>query len=307
MSAPPTGQGFGKGKWGTSQWGSGLGAAGTAPVITPLDPIDDMTDVPAGHPVFVRVTDDVGVAQGSLKISLGPVVYVFGGSAQNGATLTLTPNGGNGFDLELRAPAPYPAPSIQVVTVEVSDINGNAAILTYHFHVGIGLRMLQVRNPQPNILLAYFNKPLRQDAALVFPPNWVITPVSVGAAPLQIVEAVANVNHPDSVTLRYTGGGSIYRLMASMAVDDGGSGIDEAYNSAEFEIVFGDEAPATVRLFNTIYGPMGITHRVRQRRTMDQHVVNRSLALGVDEQFRLRLQTMDSSADRTGRPGRNRT
>jgi hypothetical protein len=192
------------------------------------------------------------------------------------------------------------------VTVAVRDDHGNLADLAYAFHVGVGLRMIGVRNPAPNVLVAYFNRPLRQDAALRFAPNWVITPASAGAAPLAVVEVLTNTTHANAVTLRYRGGGSVYRLTASQVEDASGGQIDPDFNSSLFDIRFGDEPAPTVRLFDTVTGPIGLVHQVGLRRTMDGHVIGRSIALGMNEQFRLQAQNLDGSAGRDGRPGKNR-
>jgi len=308
MSTPPTGtQGIGKSKWGDSQWGSGIIPPPGPPVITPLSPIDNEADVSQSAPIFIHFTDDSLVNQATLSISVGPIIYVLGGVVQNGASLFVTVNNGNGFDIELRVPGLFPLGYSQEVVVYVKDDNGEVAELIYHFSVGAGVRLLQVRNPAPRILIAYYNHPLRQDAALAFVPNWIVEPVSTGAAPLEITEIVVHPNTANMVMLRYVGGGSTYRLINSQIVDSDGNPVDPNHNSALFEIRFGDEPDATVRLFNTIYGPIGISQRVRLRRTMDDHVVSRSIALGMDEQFRLRLRNLDGSAGRDGRPGRNRT
>lgn len=247
------------------------------------------------------------VNQATLSISVGPTIYVLGGVAQNGSLLFITENDGNGFDVELRLPTPFPLGDTQEVVIYVKDDDGESAELVYHFRVGAGLRLLQVRNPAPRILIAYYNRPLRQDSALSFAPMWTITPVSIGAAPLEITEVAFHPNTANMVMLRYLGGGSTYRLTNTQVFDGEGNLVDPDYNNALFEIQFGDEPDPTVRLFNTIYGPVGISQRVRLRRTMDDHVVSRSIALGMNEQFRLRMRNLDGSAGRDGRPGKNRT
>ena len=307
MSTPPSGlEGIGKAKWGDTRWGSGITPPPGPPVITPLEPVNDESDVSPSHPIFIRLTDDSLVNQATLRITVGPTIYVLGGVAQNGATLLVVPNDGNGVDIELILPVPFALGSTQVVVVSVSDHGGEFTELTYHFHVGVGLRMMQVRNPSPNILVAYFNRPLRQDAGLVFTPNWVIAPVSAGAAPLEVFEVIVNSTHTNMATLRYQGGGSLYRITNNQIFDNADAQIDPDFNSAVFEILFGDEPAPTIRLFDTIYGPIGITHQVRLRRTMDDHVIGRSIALGMNEQFRLQSNNLDGSAGRDGRPGKNR-
>jgi hypothetical protein len=308
MSSPPIGnQGWGHAGQGNSPWGSGIVPVPGPPVITPLSPVDEEANVSQSAPIFLRLTDNLSVNPASLSISVGPTIYVLGGVAQNGAVMSTIVNDGNGFDLELILPIKFPLSSRQEVVVFVRDYAGDQAELIYHFNVGVGLRMLQVKNPSPNILIAYYNRSLRQDASLRFAANWIVTPISEGAAPLEIVEVMTNINNADMVTLRYVGGGSTYKLTNEMIVDSSGNQIDPSFNNALFEILYGDEPDPTVRLFNTIYGPIGISKRTRLRRTMDDHVVSRSIALGMDEQFRLRMRNLDGSAGRDGRPGKNRT
>ena len=309
MSTPPAGnQGWGRGIAGASRWGSGVVPVPPGPpVITPLSPVDEETGVSQSAHLFIRITDDVNVNPATLAISIGPTVYVFGGVVQNGAVMTSTPNSGNGYDIELDAPGLFPLGVRQEVVVTVRDYGGRLAELTYYFDVGVGLRMMQVGNPSPNILVAHYNRPLLQSAALRSVSNWRITPISDGAAPLEISEVMTNPNNTDTVTLRYIGGGSTYKLTNSMVVDSYGDPIDPAFNGALFEILFGDEPDPVVTLFNTIYGPIGISKRQRLRRTMDDHVIGRSIAVGMDEQFRLRMRNLDGSAGRDGRPGKNRT
>jgi hypothetical protein len=308
MSTPPIGnQGWGHAVQGNSPWGSGIIPPPGPPAIEPLSPLDEESGVSQSAPLFIRFTDNEGVNPATLSISVGPTVYVFGGVVQNGATMQVVANDGNGFDIELTVPVLFALNSRQEVVVFVRDYGGESAEIVYHFNVGIGLRLLQVKNPSPNILVAHYNRPLRQSAALRFAPNWIVTPVSDGAAPLEIVEGLTNSNNTDVVTLRYAGGGSTYRLTNESVIDSSGNQIDPLFNNALFEILYGDEPAPSVRLFNTIYGPIGISQRLRLRRTMDDHVVGRSISLGMNEQFRLRMNNLDGSAGRDGRPGKNRT
>ncbi len=297
---------WGQGEWGETPWG-GQGAGGTAPVITPLDPVDNAVAVPQLRPLTIRFTDDVGVDRGRVSVTVGGLIWVLGGVAINGASMTVTPNIGNGFDLVITPPAPYPYGSRQEVLVVAGDADGNVSSLIFGFQVGSGLRFLKARNPFENVISAYFNRQLRLDAALFVPTHWVITPISVGARPLEVVEVMARAGQANVVHLRYVGGGSIYKITALDIHGADGSSLEPGYDSAEFEIFFGDQADPTIRLFNSIWGPLGISQRTLTRRTLDDHVANRSLALALDEQFRLRMQRLDGSAGGDGRPGTQRT
>src|SRR5690606_29459380 len=123
-----------------------------------------------------------------------------------------TPNDEHGLDLVLTPATPYPFGSLQEVLVVVSDTDGNISSETYSFRVGVGLRLLEVRNPFDNMLIASFNRPMRLDGGFFEPANWKITPISEGAKPLVIEEVSARDGRSDTAHLRYSGGGSIYSL-----------------------------------------------------------------------------------------------
>lgn len=299
--------GLGASKWGLAQWGTGTVPPVGPPVIEPLYPVDGTVDVSQGSPLFIRFTDDSFVDQATLSISVGPTVYVFGGVAQNGATLIVTPNAGNGFDVELRAPTPYPLDTTIQVVVSVKDDASNIAGLSYWFSVGVGLRLLKVRNPEPNVLVAHYNRALLQDAKLRSVASWTVTPVSEGARPLEITEVSLNPLLPDVVTFRYQGGGSTYELSNLFVYDKDGSQVDAQYAKANFRISFPDDPAPTVRLFNSVFGPMGVVHQQRFRLTIDNHVITRSIAAATKAQTDLRAKNLDGSAGRDGRPGTKRT
>lgn len=299
--------GWGSSQWGSHPWGSGGGDSATiAPVITPLDPLVDAVGVPQSRPLTIRISDDVGVSPSRTRVSVSGVIWVLGGVAVNGATLETTPNTNHGFDLVITPPAPYPVGSVQEVLVLAEDTDGNVATLTYVFKVGIGLRLLSVTNPFENVLLAYFNQPMLADENFLSPANWLIDPVSAGAAPLEIVAVQQQASQANVANLRYAGGGSIYSLTAFNLLSAGGDPLEQGYNIVNFEILFGDQPTPTIRLFNSIFGPLGISQRVRTRRAIDDHVANRALASALDEQFRLRMQRLDGTAGRDGREGKRR-
>jgi hypothetical protein len=253
------------------------------------------------------LADDVGVQLGSLIISVGGVNWVVGGVAVNGAQLTATPNAQRGYDVEVVPPSPYPNGTRQTVSVYVRDAQAAETSLVYFFTVGVGPRLLLVRNPQPGLLLAHFNRPMKLDDVFFFVDNWKITPVSEGAAPLSLREIVSTTTQPDVAHIRYSGGGSDYELTVLSVLSQEGDPLERGFNTTVFEILFGEEDPGTIRLFDSVFGPLGITQRVATRRSMDEHTADRSLALALDEQFRLRFQQLDNTVGRDGKPGKLRT
>lgn len=301
--------GWGLGEWGSSPWGTGdAGEIGTPPVITFVDPVEDQANVSRSKPITFSVTDDAGAQLGTLCASVSGVEYIRGGVAQNGASIEVTANAGNGFDVVLTLPAPLPNLSRQSITVLVRDADEQESTSTIFFTVGVGPRLVSVVNAGPGLLVANFNRPMRIDSTFTFAPNWVITPVTFGAPAITVVEVVGSTLDPDSAILRIEGGGSTYQLdVLPPVVDLNGDQLEDGYFSVEFDLVFEDEPVDTIRLFDSIFGPLGITQRAVKRRTVDQHTADRSLAVALDEQFRLRFQQLDDTSARSGREGIRRT
>jgi hypothetical protein len=222
--------------------------------------------------------------------------------------MTATPNAQRGYDVSLSPPSAYPLQSRQEVTIYIKDAQNESTVLVYFFNVGVGPRMIGVRNPRPNLLLVHFNVPMMLDEAFFFPKNWLLTAESEGAAPIEITEVLSTYTQPDVALVRYTGGGSEYRITALQSIlSQEGDPLERGFNSYVFELVYGDEEEPTVRLFDSVFGPLGISQRVARRRTMDEHTADRSLALALDEQFRLRFQQLDATVGRDGKPGKLRT
>lgn len=298
--------GWGESKWGESPWGSGLPLGGP-PLITPLEPIDQEAGVSRSKRITIRFTDAISVSASRANVSVNSLIWVLGGVGVNGAAVETVPNGGNGFDMIITPPSPYAANSRQEVLAVVENTQGQLTSLTYWFYVGIGLRILRVDNPFENTLAVYFNRAMQLNASFFQPANWIITPVSPGARSLTVTRISANANRSDAAQLQYAGGGSTYRLTPVNIVDLNGDGFEDGYESILFEILFGDEEEPTIKLFDSVFGPLGISQRVRTRRSMDDHVSNRAIALALDEQFRLRMQRLDATVGRDGRDGKRRT
>lgn len=299
-------QGWGQGEWGETQWGLGTFPIVSAPIITPLSPLKNGFDVPQSQPISIRFSDNSIVLLSTLIVTVGGINYILGGAPRNGGTFTVVANDYNGFDIELRLPDLMPIGSHQEVSVTVRDDDANESSVQYLFTVGIGPRLLDVKNPRPGILAAYFNRPMAIDGTFLFAPNWQVEPVGA-AVPLEITEVMASSSKPDIAFLRYEGGGSEYILTALRVLGQDGDPLQPGYNSALFEIIYGEEVAPTIRLFDTVFGPIGTSQRLITRRTMDDHVINRSIAIGMDEQFRLRFAAMDQTIIRGGAPGGRRT
>jgi hypothetical protein len=300
--------GFGDGKWGGFGWGAASAPPVPGPpVIIPLSPQADDAGVAQSAHLYIRVADDVGVSLAQIRVTVNGVIWVLGGNGINGAGLEAVANAYHGWDLNITPPGPFTFDARQEVLVLAQDVDDAVTELNYFFSVGVGPRLVQVLNPFDNVLLAYFNQPMAINGSFLTAKNWKVSPVSAGAAALEITEVTAVVGRPAVAQLRYVGGGSTYLLTVLDLVSAVNEPIEFGFNSVEFEILFGDQEPPTIRLFNSIFGPLGIRQSVRTRRSMDEHVVNRAIALGLDEQFRLRMQQLDATAGRDGRPGTRRT
>lgn len=308
MSTPPTKlEGWGKGGWGTSRWGTGITPPPAPPRITPIAPLPDQTGVAQSLPLTVSFTDETQIAFASIRITIDGVIYFFSGSVQNGATATVDVNDGNGFIIELRTPNKYPLGSRQEVTILVRDVDDEVSEKTYFFSVGVGPRLISVTNPTPGVLLAHFNEPMLHDEAFYSVKSWQVATITPGASAIVITKVFANPTQGNTAVLHHTGGGSTYELTAVALTALSGDPVEFNRNTVLFDLVYGAEAAPSIRLFDTIYGPIGVSQRVIRRRTMDDHVVNRSIAMGMDEQFRLRFSNLDGSAGKDGRPGIRRS
>jgi hypothetical protein len=304
-----TQEGWGSGRWGSSQWGFGNEPPPPIPpTITPVEPLPNQSGIPQSKPICFVLSDDLGISIGTLQVSVGGDVWVVGGVAVNGIVMTATLNDQHGYDVELVPSALYPVGSRQEVSIYIRDVQQEETSLVFFFNVGVGPRVLLVRNPRPNILLVHFNKPMLIDDKFKFIPNWRITPISEGAAPLTITEVSSTSTQPDVAHIKYTGGGSVYELTALGSIlSQEGDPLEGGFNTVVFDIIFGEEDPGTIRLFDSVFGPLGISQRVAKRRSFDEHTADRSLALALDEQFRLRFQQLDNTAGRDGKPGKLRT
>ena len=301
-------EGYGSGFWGSSQYGLGtLPATAEPPRIVPLNPADGASGIAQLKPISFCLADDVGIDIATLRVVVNGLTWIIGGVEQNGASMTAILNDKNGYEVSIDPPAPYDIGSRQSVVVSIRDVELATIDIDYSFAVGVGPRLLNVRNPMEGLLIAHFNQPMLLDNTFFFIGNWNITPVSDGAAPLAVTEVVASASQPDVAHIRYTGGGSTYLLTTTGILGEDGSPVERGFETVEFEIDFGEEDQPTVRVFNSIFGPLGVSQRNKKRRTIDEFTANRAIALALDEQLRLRFQQLDNTAGRDGRNGKLRT
>jgi hypothetical protein len=153
--------------------------------------------------------------------------------------------------------------------------------------------------------VARFNQAMLQDAALGSPQSWRLEAVSENALAISVTAMVLAPAHPALVLLRTDGGAGDYVLSVAGARAADGVAIDPAFASVPVAIARAGDAEMTVRLFDSVWGPLGVAQRPTRRRTVDQLVANRALALGVQQQLAQRLG-LGGSAGGDGRPGARR-
>lgn len=181
---------------------------------------------------------------------------------------------------------------------------------TFRFTIGGNLapRLLSVTNPAEGVLLARFNVPMRPGSEFTSVASWTVAPVDADARELILLNVYAHPSLSETAVILYEGGGSIYSMTASGLFGADGQALNKNYDQVDFEILFGTPLDASVKTFNSVFGPLGILQRLITRRSVDRLVANRSLALGTDEQMRIRFAaTTDGTAGRDGRPGARRT
>lgn len=186
---------------------------------------------------------------------------------------------------------------------------GIIATLTYTFSTGIGPRLIRADNPRAGFLIARFNVAMAINDAFRYVPNWTVTPVTPSTKAIVIDSIEADASHPMIALLRYTGGSSgTYRLIVNNTQSAAGDALIAPFNQADFTLAFATQEESTIQLFQTIFGTLGLEKRKLARRTVEQMVVNRAIALGMDEQMRLRLQAIQGTGlPESGRPGSRRT
>lgn len=308
MSAPlPGSGGWGTGAFGTSQWGSGITPGTSFVRVQAISPVANQVGVAQSQPICISISSAVSIEFASIRVAVGSTIYFFSGAAQNGATVDIVANDGNGFDIELRLPTLFPLNSRQEVTVYARNSSDEDTDFVYYFSVGVAPALVSISNPSTGILLAHFNEPMKHDSSFLSNGSWKVATITTGASDVVITKVSASSSNASTAVLHHTGGGSVYELTVLALSSHAGVPLEASNSSALFEIIYGEEDAPTIKLFDTMFGPVGISQRSIRRRTMDDHTINRSIAIGMDEQFRLRFANLDGSAGSNGRPGIRRT
>lgn len=169
------------------------------------------------------------------------------------------------------------------------------------------VRLLSAENLAEGVIVARFNQAMLHDAAFLSSQSWTCVPTSTSAFAITLVEVVANAAYPERALIRYTGGASDYLLAARGVRSSSGAALDPAFASVPLTIDRPGDVSPTIRLFDTVWGPLGMAQRPSQRRSVDQLVQNRAIAVAVGQQLQQRLAQTGGTAGRDGRPGLKRT
>lgn len=168
------------------------------------------------------------------------------------------------------------------------------------------VRLISAMNPAEGVIVARFNRAMLQDVALRSPESWSVQPDSEASLPLSVTEVVLVAAYPEMALLRYAEGGGDFMLSVAGVRAPDGAVVDPVHASVPLAITRPGEVEMTVRLFDSVWGPLGIAQRASRRRTVEQLVANRALALGVNRQLAQRLSASGPTAGRDGRPGLGR-
>ncbi|KKM20583.1 hypothetical protein LCGC14_1644020 [marine sediment metagenome] len=279
----------------------------TGPSIAPVSPLANDVDVAVDTVITFKLEDPSSVVLSTVVVQVNGLLVYSASSEQNGATVTATANDAGGFDFSVALPASLPDGGPQAVYVSADDTLANTSTLLYTFFTGVKPRLVSVDNTVAGIIVARFNEPMTLDSVFRRIQNYVITALGSGSA-VTVTEIRTSTAQPDVATIVFEGGGSSYELVVTGVLDAEGNSIDLDYNTLAFEIGLpgGDTAPI-VHVFDTVFGPMGITQRVVSRRTVEKLVVNRAIDVAIREQLNQRLEAYGAGAPlRSGKDGGRR-
>jgi hypothetical protein len=263
------------------------------PVVTMLSPTDWSVGFPPSALLKARLTDNHQVNILSLSMQVDGVTYVEAGVAQLGAALTVVPNAENGYDVSILLPAPLPT-GHHFIVVGVRDVDANQGVGQSRFRVGVGARLVSVTNPKEGVLVASFNMPMLRDDSFYDVESWKISPVSEGARELVVLSVEADPSNPSTAILKFDGGGSSYELGVSGLVSIDGVPLDGDFSSVGFAVSKGTAMPSTVKLLDSVYGPLGVIQSELPRRTVERLVVGRATALATEKQLAIKLAAYSS-------------
>jgi hypothetical protein len=157
-------------------------------------------------------------------------------------------------------------------------------------------RLLAALNVSPGILIAFFNEPMKQNAALTDLINYTVEPLpGYEDRPLVFTGVAAG---PDRVQLSFIGGPGSYRLTVDNVIDlNEELVIDPLYKTALFIVRKPMQAPQTiVRVFDTIVGPMGLRQQTVGAQTIEDLLQQRAISQGVTAQLANIISTLGPSA-----------
>jgi hypothetical protein len=195
----------------------------------------------------------------------------------------------------------------QTVFISADDTTPNSSELLYTFFTGIKPRIIDASNTSPGILIIRFNEPMLIDDTFRRTQNFTIEPL--GDTPtVEVTGVTTSPSSPDSATLTFTGGGSLYQITVTGVTDAAGNPIDLNHNTYIFDISLpGGQQEQLIHLFDTVFGPIGLAQRKVTRRTVDGLVINRATDVALTKQFSQRLEAAGASIPlRSGKDGGRR-
>lgn len=184
---------------------------------------------------------------------------------------------------------------IVVVDTDVADdgvattIADSSSVVNYDraSYIGLGVppRLESVTVNQDRTLTVAFNEAMLRNAPLERQSTYVIEPIG-NALPVFLTGVTVNGQEPETVTLSYKGGGSVYRITVNGVQDLAGNYIDPGFNSLLFELV-APEDEVERYFFETNLGAIHLEVESLSRREIENLVLRRTKNAGHEEQLRL--------------------
>ena len=169
-----------------------------------------------------------------------------------------------------------------------------------------GFRLLSISNPADGVLLARFNRQLSPGEAGAA-GKWSVAPATTGADIALLDVAFADVDRRNVLVISYSGGNRVdYIASTNGIVDVTGAHLEDGYSTCTFTLSYPSLPLPRITLFDTVWGPVGLAQRLIERRTIDQTVINRALALGTNQQIQLRVAAAGGVQSGDPRPGGSR-
>lgn len=172
------------------------------------------------------------------------------------------------------------------------DPTANEAAFT---GIGTRPRVVTVENPSPGVLEIFFSKTMLNSEAISRKTSYTVT--ATGEGKPVFIKSVS-FDKDKTVTVLFTGGGSVYTLTALGLQDPAGNYLDSSFASYVFDLV----NPGVDELFagdnyqfETNLGAVTLSVNTLSQRNIEDLVLQRARNAGHNEQFRLISEALEDA------------